>query len=220
MQGPSSAPTRGYKKKERTRRQLIEAAVEEIATNGEAFTILDVTKRADVSNGTFYNHFDDRDTLIDAVIAEVATAFTDTSAKLITFDDPVLRFATITALLLEHSAANPQLAAVLLRLPTLARVASPTSDPFRHLRNDLAAAVQQGRLTREPTDAALDVATGTLFRAVLRVTTERTTRAYRTELIAILLETFGLDAGEAQEMAAEATRAAPEFDRAYREADV
>jgi len=219
MQGQPSAPTRGFKKKERTRRQLIEAAVDEIAVHGEAFTILDVTKRAEVSNGTFYNHFDDRDDLIDAVIAEVLTAFTDASAELVTLDDPVRRFATISALLLEHSAASPQLATVLLRLPSLAKAASPESDPFRHLRNDLAAAVQQGRLSREPTDAVVDIATGTLFRAVLRVTTDGTTAAYRTEVIAVLLEAFGLKAREAKKIATEAISAAPELDRAYREAD-
>ena len=186
MEGSGSAPTRGFKKKARTRRQLIEAAVDEIAVHGEAFTILHVTKRAEVSNGTFYNHFDDRDDLIDAVIAEVLTAFTDASAELVALDDPVRRFAMISALLLEHSATNPQLATVLLRLPSLARAQSIASDPFRHLRDDLTAAVQQGRLTREPTDAVVDIATGALFRAVLRVITDSATTAYRTEVITVL----------------------------------
>lgn len=221
MARPSSlpAPTRGFKKKQRTRRQLIDAAVEEIAISGEAFTILDVTKRADVSNGTFYNYFDDRDALIDAVIDEVLTAFTDTSAELITLDDPVERFATISALLLEHSAANPQLAAVLLRLPSLASAATPATDPFRHLRNDLAAAAEQRRLTRQPTDAVVDIATGALFRAVFRVTTDGASTAYRTEVITVLLETFGVEAREAEEIAANAVAAAPELDLAYRQAD-
>lgn len=220
MQAPPSTPTRGFKKKQRTRRQLIEAAVKEIATHGEAFTILDVTKRADVSNGTFYNHFDNRDALIDAVIDEVLTAFTDASAELVALDDPVRRFATISALLLEHSAADPQLATVLLRLPSLVRAASPRSDPFRHLRNDLASAVQDGRLTREPSDAVVDIATGALFRAVLRVTTDGASARYRTEVIAVLLETFGLDRQEADAIAADAVSAAPELDRAYRQADI
>ena len=201
---PDAAPTRGFKKKERTRRRLIEAAVDEIAISGEAFTILDVTKRADVSNGTFYNYFDDREGLIDAVVSEVLTAFTDTSAELVTLDDPVQRFATITALLLEHSAANPPLATVLLRLPALALVTAPSNDPFHHLRNDLALAVAQGRLTREPTDAAIDLATGALFRAVLRVTGHGADDAYRVELISLLLESFGLDGDEAHQIAAEA----------------
>ncbi|MEM9132176.1 MAG: TetR/AcrR family transcriptional regulator [Actinomycetota bacterium] len=213
MTAPEAARprTRGFKKKERTRRQLISAAVEEIATSGEAFTILDVTKRAEVSNGTFYNYFDDRDALVEAVIDAVLTSFTNTSAELITFDDPVRRFATITALLLEHSSANPELAAVLLRLPSLTQMTTPASDPFRHLRNDLAAAAKQGRIKRRPTDAVVDLATGTLFRAVLRLTTVGATPAYRRELIALLLESFGLDEGEARSIAAEAVAAAPEI---------
>ncbi|MEM9713629.1 MAG: TetR/AcrR family transcriptional regulator [Actinomycetota bacterium] len=221
MQGSGPAPvrTRGFKKKERTRRQLIDAAVDEIATSGEAFTILDVTKRAEVSNGTFYNHFDDRDALLDAVIAEVLVSFTETSAELVALDDPVRRFATITALLIEHAAANPRLATVLLRLHSLADVTPTDHDPFRHLRNDLAAAVEQGRLTRGPTDATVDLATGTLFRAVRRATTVGASDEYRGELIGLLLESFGLDPSQADEIAAEAVAAAPELDRRYRAVD-
>ncbi|MEM8924131.1 MAG: TetR/AcrR family transcriptional regulator [Actinomycetota bacterium] len=212
----ASTRTRGFKKKERTRRLLLTAAVEEIALTGEAFTVLDVTKRADVSNGTFYNYFDDRDALIDAVIAEVLTSFTDTSAERVTFDDPVRRFATITALLLEQSAANPHLATVLMRLHSATHIDTSTSDPFRHLRNDLAEAAAQGRLAQEPTDAAVDLVTGTLSRAVLRLTTADLPGAYRRELIALLLKGFGLDAGEADEIAGEAVAIAPELALAYR----
>ncbi|MEM9561734.1 MAG: TetR/AcrR family transcriptional regulator [Actinomycetota bacterium] len=221
MSGSKATPTRtrGYKKKERTRRQLVDAAIEEIAQTGEAFTILDVTKRADVSNGTFYNYFDDRDALVDAVITEVVTAFTDTSAELVTLDDPVRRFAAITALLLERSAANPQLAKVLLRLHSVAYIDTSTGDPFRHLRNDLAAASEQGRLAREPTEAAIDLVTGTLSRAVLRLTTGTAPNGYRRDVISLLLTSFGLDQLEAEGIADEAVAGAPELDLAYRSTD-
>ncbi|MEM8705201.1 MAG: TetR/AcrR family transcriptional regulator [Actinomycetota bacterium] len=213
--GPGRATSRGFKKKERTRRQLVQAAVDEIAASGEAFTILDVTKRADVSNGTFYNHFDDRDALIDAVVAEVLTSFTDTSDELVRFDDPVRRFATVTALLLEHSVANPQLATVLLRLQSLAPGGSSGVDPFHHLRRDLSDAVEQGRLTRRPTDAVVDLTIGALFRAVHRLTTEGAPTGYRVELLHMLLETLGLEPGEAAEIAADAVAAAHGIDEAF-----
>lgn len=218
---PEATPsrTRGFKKKERTRRQLIAAAVEEIALTGEAFTILDVTKRAEVSNGTFYNYFDDRNALVDAVVTEVLTSFTDTSAELVTSDDPVRRFATITALVLEQSAADPQLATVLLRLHSIDPTGGLSDDAFRHLRSDLAEAAERGRLTQEPTDAAVDLVTGTLARAVLRLTTGGASGEYRQELIRLLLTSLGLDANEADEVAHEAIAAVPELDRAFRLTD-
>lgn len=221
MQDADAAPTRtrGFKKKERTRRLLIQAAVDEIATNGEAFTILDITKRADVSNGTFYNYFTDREALVDAVIAEVLYSFTETSAELVTTDDPVRRFATISALLLEHGAANPQLATVLLRLQSIVHASAMADDPFGHLRDDLAEAVKQRRLTREPSDASIDLVIGTLFQAVLRLTTTTTTTEYRRDVICVLLESFGLEPSEAAEIAADAVAHAPELERAYREAE-
>lgn len=215
MQTSDSAPvTRGYKKKERTRRRLLDAAISEIAAVGEAFTILDVTRRADVSNGTFYNYFDDRDALISAVIDDVLTTFTDTSAELVAIEDPVRRFATITALFLEHSTTNPQLATVLLRLTSVNPITTDSSDPLRHLRNDLTEAFLQGRITREPSDAAVDLAAGTLFRAVLRLTTAGADDTYRAEVIGLLLETFGLERSEALAVAADAVEAAPEIERA------
>lgn len=219
MAGTPEAPqqTRGFKKKERTRRQLVDAAIEEIARSGEAFTVLDVTKRADVSNGTFYNYFDDRDALLDAVIGEVLVAFTDTSAELVAIEDPVQRFATITALVLEHNAANPQLATVLLRMQSLTLSDALDVDPFEHLRSDLDEAFAAGRLRRQPTDAAIDLVTGTLFRATLRLTTVGADRSYRQDVVRLLLEAFGLDADEAASISSDAVDAAPDFDVAYQQ---
>ncbi len=220
MSEPQATParTRGFRKKERTRRQLIAAAVEEIALTGEAFTILDVTKRAEVSNGTFYNYFDDRDALVDAIITEVLASFTDMSAELVSTDDPVRRFATISALLLEQSASNPQLATVLLRLQSVARSDTVSVDPFHHLRSDLAEAAARGRFT-EPTDAAVDLVTGTLSRAVLRLTTVDVPDGYRQEVLRLLLTSLGVDGPEADEIAHEAVAAVPELDRAFRLAE-
>jgi AcrR family transcriptional regulator len=211
--------TRGYKKKERTRRQLIKAAVDEIAATGEAFTILDVTKRAEVSNGTFYNYFVDREALVDAVITEVMASFANTSAELVGLDDPVQRFATISALLLEHGSSNPQLTTVLLRLNSVAHLDGWPEDPFRHMRDDLREGFEQGRLATGPTDAAIDLVTGTLFRAVLRLTSTGDEPGYREEIITRMLLSFGVEAATADELAASAVAAAPELDRAYRDAD-
>ncbi|MEM1333674.1 MAG: TetR/AcrR family transcriptional regulator [Actinomycetota bacterium] len=208
--------TRGYKKKERTRRTLIQAAVDEIAEQGEAFTILDITKRAEVSNGTFYNHFDDRDALVDAVVEEVIASFVQGSAELVDDPDPVRRFATITALLFEHATANPRLATVLLRLHSLANTDTWPVDPFRHMRDDLTQAHEEGRLDVAPNDATIDLVTGTAFRAVLRLTTADTEARYVVDIITSLLRSFGLAATEAATIAGDAVARAPDLNRTYR----
>ena len=74
MQSPGPTPTtRGHKKKERTRRLLLDTALEVIAEQGEACAISDIAQRAGVSHGTFYNYFPDRDALF-ASLAPAAAA--------------------------------------------------------------------------------------------------------------------------------------------------
>jgi AcrR family transcriptional regulator len=57
--------TRGHKKKERTRRHLIAAGLRVLGEKGQGLTVSDVVAEAEVSNGTFYNYFADRDELLE-----------------------------------------------------------------------------------------------------------------------------------------------------------
>lgn len=66
--------TRGHKKKARTRRALLDAALDVLAEHGEGFSIADIATRAGVAHGTFYNYFADRDALIDAVVTTSSQA--------------------------------------------------------------------------------------------------------------------------------------------------
>ena len=88
--------TRGFKKKERTRRQLVEAGVRVLAARGEGLTVSDVVAEAEVSNGTFYNYFPDREVFIDAVAEHSALALAADAAKR-PIEDPAERFALARA---------------------------------------------------------------------------------------------------------------------------
>ena len=48
----------------------------------EATSVEVLAERAGVSNGTFYNYFDDREALVDAVVPEVLAGFAEQSAEL------------------------------------------------------------------------------------------------------------------------------------------
>ena len=56
-EGAREPRTRGYRKKERTRRQLVSAGLRVLAEKGQGLTVSDVVTAAEVSNGTFYNYF-------------------------------------------------------------------------------------------------------------------------------------------------------------------
>jgi len=60
-------------KRERTRSALIDSAIKVIATKGfEAASIKEITQAAGLANGTFYNHFEDREALTREAASVVA----------------------------------------------------------------------------------------------------------------------------------------------------
>jgi AcrR family transcriptional regulator len=77
--------TRGHKKRERTRRGLVDAALRLVARKevGE-IALLEVAAEAAVSNGTIYNYFRTRDEVLEAVGIAMAAEFSDAISALST----------------------------------------------------------------------------------------------------------------------------------------
>jgi AcrR family transcriptional regulator len=60
-----SEPTRRERKKDETRRRIFDAAIALFRERGfEATTVDDITERADVGRGTFFNHFPRKDAVL------------------------------------------------------------------------------------------------------------------------------------------------------------
>ena len=68
----AAAPAnRAERRRLRTRASLVEAAREVFASQGvDASTIQDITDAADVAKGSFYNHFDSKESILRAVVEE------------------------------------------------------------------------------------------------------------------------------------------------------
>lgn len=67
--GLRAAPTRFERRKERTRSDLLAAAVRVLSARGFHDTkIADIAREADVGVGTFYLHFETKDALFDALV--------------------------------------------------------------------------------------------------------------------------------------------------------
>ena len=212
VSGPPSAAdravlTRGHKQRERTRRRLVAAAVEVIGERGEAFSIGDVTQRAGVSNGTFYNYFDDRAALVDGMVPEVLADFAATSAASVSDDDPAVRFATITALVLRRAVTDPGRMRALVRLDAVYD-AIVDGRALGHLRDDLAAGAASGRFDVDPDDAIVDVVVGTQLLAVRRIVDQRAAPGFESRVVARLLGALGLGGAEADAIARDAVNAA------------
>jgi AcrR family transcriptional regulator len=202
----SRARTRGYKKREKTRSQLLDAAVQVVAEKGEAFTVSDVVARAGVSNGTFYNYFVDREALLDALAPRLAQALAAESAAVAPQGDAALRVATITARMLVSAATDPTRARALLRLElprALARQGAST-----YLREDLADGLAERRFEVGPDDAVVDLVAGALLMGVRRIVDGDAGPGYAESLLARLLRSLGVPAREVAPLARRALAAA------------
>lgn len=190
---------------------LLDAAIDVIAERGEGFSVSDVSTRAGVSNGTFYNYFEDRDALVEAVVPEVLAAFAAESADRVDVADPAQRFATITALALRRAAVRPDQLRVVLRLDAVQR-ALLHGGIVDHLRADLAEGVVTGRFEVDAEEPAVDVVVGAILLACRHLVDRGLDDGYVAGVVTQLLRSLGLPNDEAKELAGLGVAGAAELD--------
>lgn len=195
--------TRGYRKKERTRRQLVGAGLRVLAEKGQGLTVSDVVAEAGVSNGTFYNYFADREELLEALAAHSALSLVADAAEE-PIEDAARRFAWATSRVLLKGRDDLTWARVLLRL-----VSRPGSgvDLSRHLRQDLAEGFAQGRFDTGPEDEVLDQVTGLILMTIRRMVAGEARDDAPERVVRRGLCALGVETTEAEALAAEAVAA-------------
>lgn len=105
----SEAPSRGTRRRSRTRGALIEAAQRLFASRPfESVTIDHIVEDADVAKGSFYNHFDDKDALAHAIYQGLSE---DVKARLLAniegIADPVERLAWGMCTVIRYAHEHP-----------------------------------------------------------------------------------------------------------------
>lgn len=135
----------GGGKRQRTRAALLDATVRLVASKGmEGLKISDITDAAELANGTFYNHFTDKDeVLIEAAYGIAAEISRQLDADMTGIDDAPSRVVTATRNFINIVLQKPDWAALILggarHLPHLGEDAS------QYLRSDLERGVAQGK---------------------------------------------------------------------------
>ena len=195
-------PSRGHKKKERTRQQLIAAGVGILAEKGEALTISDVVARAEVSNGTFYNYFADRDELIDALAEHSLISLAAEAAIQTTDQDPAERFAFATLRVLRRAAEDPTWGRVVLRLVDHRRAYS--QEMIGYLREDLTSGLDEGRFEFGADEITLDVLSGLILMSLRRIVRGDAAPDHGEQVVERALAILGIAKDEARILAAEA----------------
>ncbi len=110
---------RGERRKQHTKRRLLDAAAETYALMGvEGATISAITERADVGLGTFYLHFEDKDTIAATVSAIIVRAILVTESALAAeravVDGAIDRLVLLARVVIDAAASSPGLFCALL----------------------------------------------------------------------------------------------------------
>jgi AcrR family transcriptional regulator len=115
MTDHSELPNRLELRKQRTRAALVRAAQRFIAEGKVNVPVLEITQAADVGMGSFYNHFESKEQLFEAAVADVLDAHGAVLDRLTaSIEDPAETFATSFRLTGRLFRQRPQESEILL----------------------------------------------------------------------------------------------------------
>lgn len=161
---------RGERRKQHTRRRLLDAAAETYAAAGvEGATISAITERADVGLGTFYLHFEDKEAIAVAVCGVVVSRILteegealDAMRSVGTAADPL---AVLTRTVCARAATDGGLLQALLRWEGVRSGSVATSNELRRLliprlAERFRSGVESGRYRAEDPDLVAQAVMG------------------------------------------------------------
>jgi AcrR family transcriptional regulator len=195
------APDRHSRRRERTRAQLIEAATTLFARQGvDSTRINEITEEADVGFGSFYNHFESKQAIVEAVLEEtIAAQGAAVEAATANLDDPAEAVAVAHRYFIALARTDPDWAWLLIRLEVSHNVGWAALGPYA--RRDLDRGIRAGRFKVPNRQVALFAAGGALLgvmRAVLDGEVPKDSDRHHAEGV---LRLFGLDPADAAEVA-------------------
>ncbi len=143
-------------KRDRTRLALIDSTLDVIAEKGmDLAKISDITEHAGLANGTFYNHFSDKDEVIKEAAQRVAVEMArqiDTDMQ--TVENAVPRMVIATTRAIRFAVGEPTWGAVLIG--ALQHLPPVRADILQFLKADLQRGVDQGAFDIELDEFFLD----------------------------------------------------------------
>lgn len=201
METAEEKPTRGSRRKQRNRERLITAAAAIMARKGvDAATIAEITEEADLGFGTFYNHFESKEAIVDEVLATGLDDLGDAIDRLTeNMEDPARVLSTAIRHLLATADRNPVFAWFVLRMPDASR---QFMQHFRHrAERDVRRGVEAGRFrVEEPQSLAVALA-GIILEGTRAKLSDTQPAQIDEHLAAYCLRLLGVDEAEATELA-------------------
>lgn len=178
-------------RREKTRARLLESALLVFAEKGpEAAVIDDVIARAGMARGSFYNYFRTNEELLEAVAAEISDELLRVIDPVVQLhEDPVVRVASGTRLLLHAVRKYPLLGAFLSRLrwPD----AGSQLEGIGFLVRDLEVGITQKKFTCTPM-VAIDLVVGAMFAAISSLSRQKPAKDYPEAIVKAVLQGIGV----------------------------
>jgi len=200
---PLSAPTRAYRRKQRTRAALLAAARQFLAEGRPDVSIQQITDAADVGFGSFYNHFESKEALFEAAVEEALETYAAMRDELVAeYDDPAEVFAVSFRMTGRLQRQVPELVRVLLNEGVGILLRDQGLAP-RALK-DIEAAAAAGRFDVESAQLALMAAGGALLGLLqlLDADQEADAAALTDLMTARVLRAFGMSKEDAEALCA------------------
>lgn len=192
---------RAMGKSARTRARLMDAAVRLFARDGfEAVSVNEITKVADVANGTFYTHFKDKDEIAAAVAFGIAEQVALRLAKaMVDVDDAVERVCLGTRQFIDLACSQPDWGRALARAVLVFRELHEGVSAFA--RADIQRGVDQGVFTVKIDDVLVDSFSAMVMNAVIGRLRGDYPREAGSQVAELQLRMLGVDAARAAEAA-------------------
>ncbi len=199
------------RRREETRRKLIHGALSVMAKKGiEAATIQEITDAADVGFGSFYNHFDSKEAILEATVAERVQPWIDSmEAMEAQCDDPAESLAAFIRHALKKGLNEPTWGWFVVR--TGQWMTKSGTGLGRRLSQGIESGSDSGRFcVPSPTVAALAV-TGSLLALLAAMLEGKLNKRTPREAAALALIQLGVPDSEAREIAARRLPRLPPF---------
>lgn len=193
--------TRGHKKRERTRRGLVDAALRLVARKevGE-IALLDVASEAAVSNGTIYNYFRTRDEVLEAVGIAMANEFSDAISVLSSdVNCGAQRLSIGVRMFVCRAAYDHQWANALLRI--IHSDQAMRSRLATHVLGDLREGLRAGTFAYEDEGIALDMVVSCTTGAMRSVVEGRGVAEHDQRVAEMILKALGVTPAKARKIA-------------------
>jgi len=192
---------RGQRRKDETRAKLIHAALRVIAKKGvDGATIQEITDEADVGFGSFYNHFESKETIVAAVMETHIERLGDALDQIRDhITDPAEVLSASIRFTLRKVQQDPQWGWFLIR-------AGLSTDPLsigivRRMARDITTALKSGRGDATDVEGVITATSGALFACITAHLNGRMRRGVAERSAALALRLLGLPAEEAGEIA-------------------